>query len=209
MHITRRAVLTQLASIGLWLASLQRPITANAAESYRTAPTPQFEELLEENFSARVRGGARGDGKTDDTASLQTWIKYLVANHKRGTLGAGTYCISASLVIPAGYEWAIDGDVAGGTRILQTKDNVPIFDIGSDGATPLIHTWRISNIEFDYLNDQPSSFENATPIVFSQMLASFHWSACALHAAPTQSPSNQASRDPGAAFGTSSSSKAG
>ncbi|MFP3608658.1 hypothetical protein SB778_00925 [Paraburkholderia sp. SIMBA_050] len=172
MKMARRVAVTRLGQIGLGLALNWRPI-AHAAEVGFTVPRTQLETLQEENFSARARGGARGDNETDDTVALQAWINHLVLNHKRGTLGAGTYRISAPITIPAGYEWAIDGDVAGGTRILQAADNVPIFDIGPDGTKPLLHTWRITNIEFDYVNNQPSSNEDANPIVFSQMVCEF------------------------------------
>lgn len=165
--------MARLGSIGLGIAFPARRSTASATETTSAAAITRFETLSEENYSARARGGARGDNKTDDTASLQSWINYLVANHKRGTLTAGTYRVSAPLVIPAGYEWAIDGDIAGGTRILQMTDNVPIFDIGPNDSKPLIHTWRITNIEFDYANDQPPSNESATPILFSQMACEF------------------------------------
>ena len=172
MKLTRRKALAQLGQIGLGLA-LNRTSLASTADVSLALPRARIETLEEENYSARGRGGALGDDKTDDTAALQAWINYLVTHHKRGTLGAGTYRVSAPLIIPAGYEWAIDGDVAGGTRIMQTADNMPIFDIGPTGSKPLMHTWRISNIEFDYANDQPASHENANPILFSQMVCEF------------------------------------
>ncbi|MCX4149418.1 MULTISPECIES: hypothetical protein [Paraburkholderia] len=174
MDPIRRAALARLAQMGIGVAYFSRISRTRAAETNLAAPQMKVETLLEdENFSARARGGARGDNKTDDTVALQAWINYLVANHKRGTLGAGTYRISAPLIIPAGYEWAIDGDIAGATRILQTTDNVPILNIDPTGPKPLMHTWRISNIEFDYMNDQPASNENANPILFSQMVCEF------------------------------------
>ncbi|RDK00810.1 hypothetical protein [Paraburkholderia lacunae] len=177
MKSTRRLALARFGRIGFGLAFLGRLGAASPASTSPDVTPTQFDVLQLESFSARARGGARGDDRTDDTAALQNWINYLVANHKRGTLGAGVYRISAPLIIPTGYEWAIDGDIAGGTRILQTTDNVPILDIGPTGRKSLMHTWRISNIEFDYLNHQPASNENANPILFSQMVCEFSLTA--------------------------------
>ncbi|SOE98698.1 hypothetical protein SAMN05446635_6675 [Burkholderia sp. OK233] len=173
MNPTRRTTLSRIGRIGMGLASIVKIRGVHAEQSGLIASRSRLDALQQEDFSARARGGARGDGKTDDTIALQSWINFLVANHKRGTLSAGTYCISAPLVIPAGYEWAIVGDIAGGTRILQTTDNVPIFDIAPNSPKPLTHTWRISNIEFDYANEQPASNENANSILFSQMVCEF------------------------------------
>ncbi|MCP2090088.1 UNVERIFIED_ORG: hypothetical protein J2Y81_006175 [Paraburkholderia sediminicola] len=173
MNSTRRTTLSRIGRIGMGLACTMKLHGARAEHSGLLASRSRLEALQQEDFSARARGGARGDGKTDDTIALQSWINFLVANQKRGTLGAGTYCISAPLVIPAGFEWAIIGDIAGGTRILQTTDNVPILDIAPNSPKPLTHTWRISNIEFDYANEQPASHENANPILFSQMVCEF------------------------------------
>ncbi|MCR4469385.1 hypothetical protein [Burkholderia sp. SCN-KJ] len=146
-------------------------LAASGAKSADMVAAGQLSPITEEFGAARFQ--ARGDGKTDDTAALQQWINYIVANKKRGTLGSRTYLISTSLDIPAGYSWAIDGDIVGGTKIIQKADNVPIFNIGATGPTPLTHSWRISNIEFDYANEQPASNESANPILFSQMVCEF------------------------------------
>ena len=163
MKTSRRLVIkTIIAGAGLTAASAKSADPATAGQPGVTS----------EDFGA-TRFQARGDGKTDDTAALQQWINYIVANKKRGTLGSRTYLISAPLNIPSGYSWAIDGDIAGGTRIVQTSDNVPILNIGTTGPTPAMHSWRISNIEFDYANDQPESNESANPIHFSEMVFEF------------------------------------
>lgn len=163
METSRRLVIRALVA-GAGLA-----VSGAKGADLTTAGQPA---LASEDFSA-TRFQARGDGKTDDTAAIQQWINYIVANKKRGTLGSRTYLISAPLNIPAGYSWAIDGDIAGGTKIIQTADNVPIFNIGTTGPKPLMHSWRISNIEFDYANEQPASNESANPIFFSQMACEF------------------------------------
>jgi hypothetical protein len=163
MEKSRRLVIrTMIAGVGLAAAGAKAADFTTAGQAGSTS----------EDFSA-TSFQARGDGKTDDTASLQQWINYIVANKKRGTLGSRTYLISAPLNIPAGYSWAIDGDIAGGTKIIQTADNVAIFVVGATGPKPLTHSWRISNIEFDYANEQPASNEGANPIFFSQMVCEF------------------------------------
>jgi hypothetical protein len=173
MNSTRRKVLAQLAGLGVGvLAPLESPLVRGQPPML-ARQRPQFEGVQGENLSARMWAGALGDGKADDTAALQNWINHLVAHRERGILGAGTYRISAPLVIPAGNGWAIDGDIAGGTRIVQSGDNMPILDIGPNSAQPLMHSWRISNIEFDYANVQPAENKDACAILFSQMVCEF------------------------------------
>jgi hypothetical protein len=171
MDLKRRLYLARLTAGSLGFVFLdgkcaESPDNRNATDSPHLC-APLATDLDAKSF------GAIGDGKTDDTAALQQWIAFLVKNRKRGRLSAGDYRISGPLKVPSGNEWAIDGDLAGGTRIVQLADNVPILDIGTTGNRPLIHTWRIADIEFDYLNDQPASNEQANPIVFSQMACEF------------------------------------
>lgn len=171
MDQERRTALAKMIASSVGLTYLNRIPTALATPQ-STSGHPDIELLAADHFNAKSFG-ARGDGSTDDTVALQNWINFLVENQKRGTLVAGTYLISGPLNVPSGYQWAIIGDNAGSTRIVQIADNVPILNIGSTGSTPLIHSWRISDIEFDYANIQPASNENANPIVFSQMVFEF------------------------------------
>ncbi|HDR8919953.1 hypothetical protein [Burkholderia vietnamiensis] len=165
MEASRRRVIKALTAAAALAAS--GTTCADPTAPGRDIAPPTADDVSPMQFNAR------GDGVADDTEALQRWIRYIVGNRKRGTLGARTYRISAPIEFPAGYSWAIDGDIAGGTKIVQTTANVPIFNIGTTGATPAMHSWRISNIEFDYANEQPASNENASPILFSEMVFEF------------------------------------
>ena len=167
----RRTALAKMIAGSVGLTYLDR-IHATSVTPQSTSVRSDIELLAADHFNAKSFG-ARGDGSTDDTVALQNWINFLVANQKRGLLVAGTYLISRPLNVPSGNQWAITGDNAGSTRIVQISDNVPILNIGSTGSKPLIHSWRISDIEFDYANIQPASNENANPIIFSQMVFEF------------------------------------
>src|SRR5689334_14627178 len=65
----------------------------NRVKAAGTVLYRSLEERLAEVGNARDYG-ARGDGVTDDTAALQSWI----ASGRNLFLPAGTYCLSAQLV---------------------------------------------------------------------------------------------------------------
>lgn len=171
MDFKRRAYLARLAAGSLGFAFLDGKCAASTFDR-ETSGSHHIPAFSGTDANAK-RFGAIGDRKADDTRALQEWIDYLVLYRRRGTLYGGEYLISEPLRIPSGHEWAIQGEFAGSTRIIQSSDNVPIFDIGTTGSKPLIHTWRIADIEFDYAKDQPASSEHANPIVFSQMACEF------------------------------------
>jgi len=171
MDFKRRAYLARLTAGSLGFAFLDGKCAESSVDREATG-SPRFSVFSGTDANAK-RFGAIGDSKADDTKALQEWINYLVQNRRRGTLDASEYRISEPLRIPSGYEWAIQGEFAGSTRIIQSSDNVPIFDIGTTGSKPLIHTWRIADIELGYANDQPASNEHANPILFSQMACEF------------------------------------
>jgi len=122
--------------------------------------------LLDQPVDAKAFG-ATGNGVTDDTAALQAWLTYVIANNRRGLLPQGNYLISAALTIPTSQNWAIQGE-AGGTTITQNTNNVPILNFGASGSATSYGV-HLSDITFTYANTQAVANTAANCIFFNTM----------------------------------------
>lgn len=111
--------------------------------------------------------GAVGDGTTDDTAALQTFITYLTTNGARGFIPKGTYKITAALNFSLRPGWELQGAGKLATIIRQATDNLPIFKLGSDTFSTMAN-WGIDGIAFDYTNTQPVTNTSANCIQFAE-----------------------------------------
>lgn len=112
--------------------------------------------------------GAKGDGVTDDTTSLQNFINAVVSGSLWGFIPKGTYKISATLDFSALPAWTIQGAGRQITYIKQATDNIPVFNLGSDSASYL-HSFAITDLSLGYINSQ-SGNTNATTMLLSQMV---------------------------------------
>lgn len=109
--------------------------------------------------------GAVGDGTTDDTAALQGWLDFVVANNAHGWVPNGTYKITDTLVAksaPAGY--SIQGEHQNFTTIKQYTNNIPVLQIGTNADSTRSITLERFNLTYD--SAQPSSNTNANCLVF-------------------------------------------
>jgi hypothetical protein len=113
--------------------------------------------------------GAVGDGTTDDTAALQSFVTAVVTGHARGYIPKGTYRITSALNISTQPEWSILGAGRQVTIIRQDTNNVPVINMGSDTVSYL-HAWSLRDLSLAYANVQPAATNtNANCILFSQM----------------------------------------
>lgn len=110
--------------------------------------------------------GATGDGTTDDTVALQSWLDYIVTNHLAGWLPKGNYKLTAALTVTTSpsYGWSINGEGQSdqGSAFVQATSNVPIISIG-DG-TSLHHSIKLRGVRFTYSVAQSSSNTSANHI---------------------------------------------
>ncbi|MEZ7524002.1 phage tailspike protein [Burkholderia vietnamiensis] len=111
--------------------------------------------------------GAVGDGVTDDTVALQAFFDYARTKNRRGRLKGVTYAISGTLNIPVSQNWQVWGEP--GTTILQTTDNVPIINFGSDNGSAAAFNVVLQDITFNYKNAQPVANTAANCIFFNTM----------------------------------------
>ncbi|KAF9038899.1 beta-1,3-glucanase [Hymenopellis radicata] len=97
---------------------------------------PQYEGYAPSQFISVKANGARGDGKTDDTAALQN-----ILNHYWGCkiifFDAGTYVVTSTLTIPAGTQivgevWSV---IAGrGSAFQNARNPTPVVRVGTSGS---------------------------------------------------------------------------
>lgn len=118
-------------------------------------------------ISARDFSGVVGDGVHDDTAGLQAFASYIVANKRAGYLPSGTYKISAPLNFPAGGSYSLRGENGGNTKIVQYANNVPILNMGSDlGAAACVNI-NVTDLELDFNTPQTSAYPNGVSILLN------------------------------------------
>ena len=94
--------------------------------------------------------GAKGDGTTDDTVSIQNAINHLHNNKNKGTLyfPAGSYIITSELnVCKNGGYYNIVGDGRRNTSIIAGAEMESMLKLGKDNSTHAIY--RISDIRIN------------------------------------------------------------
>jgi glucan 1,3-beta-glucosidase len=123
--------------------SFQGPITANARPPVLTAGAdyyerskPQYESYPASAFVSVRDFGAKGDGKTDDTAALTAAINKAVASDQILYFDAGDYLVSSTLYIPSGS--FITGEaypviLASGSSFTDMNNPTPVVQVGKPG----------------------------------------------------------------------------
>jgi hypothetical protein len=133
--------------------------------------TRSLTSKLQDEVSAKDFG-AVGNGVTDDTAAIQAWATYVVANQKRGYLPEGTYILSSAISIPQGGNYSFIGAGRASSILRQTVNNLPIFDMGATGSASCVFI-EIAEIWFDY-SVTPVVGAYAISMHASYFLNSFH-----------------------------------
>jgi len=148
---------TQLASTLDGEGSAKVGYSATASGGGRTV-----QDKLRESISVKDYG-ALGDGVSDDTAAIQAAINAVL-----GTSGgalffpAGTYKITAKLVIPLAYGWRMFGASRHAAVIKQFTANTPIFSLETNN----IHSFEITELQFTWNAVQPATNTSAVAIKF-------------------------------------------
>ncbi|KIY50878.1 glycoside hydrolase family 55 protein [Fistulina hepatica ATCC 64428] len=103
---------------------------------------PQYADYAVDQFVSAKNQGATGDGSTDDTEALQTWLDtYSGCNIL--FLDAGVYIVTSTLTIPAGTQlvgeaWSV---ISGSGSAFEDATNpqvvVQVGDEGSQGVTEI------------------------------------------------------------------------
>ncbi|KAJ7929194.1 exo-beta-1,3-glucanase [Mycena leptocephala] len=117
---------------------------------------PQYAGYAVSQFVSVRDQGAKGDGKTDDTAALKA-IFAAYAGCKIIFFDAGTYVVTSTLTIPAGTQmvgeaWSV---IAGkGAAFQNVNSPTPVVQVGAPGSTGLA---EISDIIFATIGSTPGA----------------------------------------------------
>ncbi|KAJ6500534.1 exo-beta-1,3-glucanase [Mycena sanguinolenta] len=117
---------------------------------------PQYASYAVSEFVSVRDQGAKGDGKTDDTAALQA-VFNAYAGCKIIFFDAGTYVVTSTLKIPAGTQvvgeiWSV---IAGKGSAFQDQSNPQVVvQVGAPGSTGLM---EITDIIFATIGPTPGA----------------------------------------------------
>ena len=112
------------------------------------AITRNMQDKARESVSVKDFG-AVGNGTTDDTTAIQTWLTYISGNEKIGFIPSGEYKFTGPLLSENGSNWGIKGD--GSSSVLLKYTGLPtVGDLLSFGnnAGNLINCY-ISGFKLD------------------------------------------------------------
>jgi len=129
--VTKRATVTQIGTV-----------TATGSTTARTLPDRFADAVNVKDF------GAVGDGVADDTAAINAWLVYIVANDRIGRAPAGVYRFTSALSGGVGSNWGIVGDGSSIVTFLYDGNNATndIWTIGN-GVSQIINL-RFSGFTF-------------------------------------------------------------
>jgi Pectate lyase superfamily protein len=133
------------------------------------------QDKLRENISVKDFG-ALGNGVADDTAAIQSAINSVLTPTGGGLFfPAGTYRITAKLVIPYSAGWRLFGVSRDETRIKQFTSNTRIFSFESENT----HSWEISGFTLEWSTPQAIAQTNAIAVFFGTGVAApsgfYYW----------------------------------
>ncbi|KAI0973486.1 glycoside hydrolase family 55 protein [Xylaria arbuscula] len=102
---------------------------------------PSYADLAASSFSSVRAGGAKGDGKTDDTAALQKVITAAATSGKVVYFDAGTYIVTSTILIPANSKIVGEGYpviMSSGSFFNNVNTPKPVVQIGKPGDSGVV-----------------------------------------------------------------------
>ncbi|KAJ8122862.1 hypothetical protein O1611_g9734 [Lasiodiplodia mahajangana] len=113
-----------------------RPASLLSGTKFYQRSKPSYADLASSSFISVRASGAKGDGKTDDTAALQSVITSAAASGKVVYFDAGTYIVTSTLLIPAKSK--IVGEaypviMSSGSFFTNVNAPKPVVQVGNPG----------------------------------------------------------------------------
>ncbi|KAI1129708.1 glycoside hydrolase family 55 protein [Nemania abortiva] len=113
-----------------------RPASLLSGTKFYQRSKPSYADLASSSFVSVRASGAKGDGKTDDTAALQSVITSAAASGKVVYFDAGTYIVTSTLLIPAKSK--IVGEaypviMSSGSFFTDVNNPKPVVKVGNAG----------------------------------------------------------------------------
>ncbi|KAI0433794.1 glycoside hydrolase family 55 protein [Xylaria sp. FL1042] len=118
-----------------------RPASLLSNGRYYQRSKPSYANLASSSFSSVRAGGAKGDGKTDDTAALQKVITAAAAAGKVVYFDAGTYIITSTIFIPAKSQIVGEGYpviMSSGSFFNNVNSPQPVVQVGKPGDSGIV-----------------------------------------------------------------------
>lgn len=121
-----------------------RPASLLHGSNYYTRSKPQYQNLAVSQFSSVRTAGARGDGVTDDSATIQSIINSATAAGKVVYFDAGLYKVTTTISIPPGAK--IVGEtypviMGSGSFFSDINNPKPVVQVGSSGGQSGVVEW--------------------------------------------------------------------
>lgn len=128
--------------------TIQRPITPNSRPGSLTSggafyqrSKPQYASFSASSFVSVRSFGATGNGKTDDTSTLQAAIDNAASSGLIVFVDAGTYLVTDTIKIPAGSK--IVGEsysviMSSGSTFADINNPVPVVQVGEAGDSGIV-----------------------------------------------------------------------
>ncbi|KAF2748004.1 glycoside hydrolase family 55 protein [Sporormia fimetaria CBS 119925] len=118
----------------------RRPAGLTAGDRYYVKSKPQYEQLPASSFYSVRTEGARGDGRSDDTAAVQNAIYRAALGGKVVFFDHGSYKVTNTIYVPPGtrmvgeaYSVILGSGAAG--NFLDWRNPQPIVQIGRPGQS--------------------------------------------------------------------------
>jgi hypothetical protein len=128
----------------------------NSAGGVFTRSKPQYETVPAANFVSVKSAGAKGDGKTDDTAAIQKAMDSLTADQIL-YFDHGAYIITDTVKVPkdikmTGEIWPLI--MASGPNFANMEAPRPVFQVGQPGDTGAV---EMSDLMFETVGAAPGA----------------------------------------------------
>ena len=137
---------------------------------------PQYENYPTSAFVSVKSNGAKGDGKTDDTAAIQAVLNKVAGNANQVVyFDHGAYVISATVRVPknikiTGEMWPLI--LASGSAFGDQSKPIPVFQVGQPGDQGSV---EMSDLIFETVGPQPGAILVEWNVKGSQQGASGMW----------------------------------
>lgn len=132
-------------------------LLTNGGNTFFERSRPQYEQVDVSSFVSVKSLGAVGDGRTDDTAKIQSIINSNANTGRIIYFDHGHYLVSNTITVPTGTRivgeaWAVI--MADGAAFKQVGNPVPVFRVGNPGDVGSI---EISELIFQTRGPQPGA----------------------------------------------------
>ncbi|KAL7943507.1 glycoside hydrolase family 55 protein [Trichoderma barbatum] len=137
-------------------AAVSKPAALTAGGKIFTRSRPQYENVPASSFVSVKSRGAKGDGRTDDTAAIQA-IFNSVSSGQIVYFDHGAYVVTDTIRVPKNIK--IVGEVwplimVGGTKFKDINNPQVVFQVGQPGDVGNV---EIQDIMFETLGPQPGA----------------------------------------------------